>query len=52
VDLTELQAELHHFAAEHDWQPFHTPKNLATAGLGSPSSRCGAAGAAPAQAVV
>lgn len=29
--LNELQAELRHFAAERDWQPFHTPKNLTTA---------------------
>jgi NTP pyrophosphatase (non-canonical NTP hydrolase) len=31
VNLSELQAELRHFAAERDWQPFHTPKNLSTA---------------------
>lgn len=31
MNLAELQAELRHFAAERDWQPFHTPKNLATA---------------------
>jgi NTP pyrophosphatase (non-canonical NTP hydrolase) len=31
MNLSELQAELRHFAAERDWQPFHTPKNLATA---------------------
>jgi NTP pyrophosphatase (non-canonical NTP hydrolase) len=31
MNLTELQAELRHFAAERDWQPFHTPKNLSTA---------------------
>jgi len=31
MNLGELQAELRHFAAERDWQPFHTPKNLATA---------------------
>ena len=31
MNLTELQADLRHFAAERDWQPFHTPKNLATA---------------------
>ena len=29
--LSELQADLRHFAAERDWQPFHTPKNLTTA---------------------
>jgi NTP pyrophosphatase (non-canonical NTP hydrolase) len=26
-----MQAALRHFAAERDWQPFHTPKNLSTA---------------------
>lgn len=31
MDLGELQAELRHFAAERDWQPFHTPKNLTMA---------------------
>lgn len=31
MNVTELQAELRHFAAERDWQPFHTPKNLSTA---------------------
>jgi NTP pyrophosphatase (non-canonical NTP hydrolase) len=31
MNLSELQAELGHFAAERDWQPFHTPKNLTTA---------------------
>ncbi|MEY2891209.1 MAG: hypothetical protein RJA98_1117 [Pseudomonadota bacterium] len=31
MNLIELQAELRHFAAERDWQPFHTPKNLSTA---------------------
>ena len=31
MNLSELQADLRHFAAERDWQPFHTPKNLATA---------------------
>lgn len=31
MNLSELQAELRHFAAERDWQPFHTPKNLTTA---------------------
>lgn len=31
MNLCELQAELRHFAAERDWQPFHTPKNLSTA---------------------
>lgn len=31
MNLGEMQAALRHFAAERDWQPFHTPKNLATA---------------------
>lgn len=31
MNFSELQAELRHFAAERDWQPFHTPKNLSTA---------------------
>lgn len=31
MNLGELQAELRHVAAERDWQPFHTPKNLTTA---------------------
>jgi NTP pyrophosphatase (non-canonical NTP hydrolase) len=31
MNLGELQAELRHFAAEREWQPFHTPKNLSTA---------------------
>lgn len=31
MNLSELQAELRHFAAERDWQPFHTPKNLSMA---------------------
>jgi len=31
MNLFELQVELRHFAAERDWQPFHTPKNLTTA---------------------
>lgn len=31
MNLGELQAELQNFAAERDWQPFHTPKNLTTA---------------------
>ena len=31
MDLTALQASLRQFAAERDWQPFHTPKNLAMA---------------------
>ncbi len=31
MNISELQADLRHFAAERDWQPFHTPKNLSTA---------------------
>jgi NTP pyrophosphatase (non-canonical NTP hydrolase) len=31
MNLSDLQAQLRHFAAERDWQPFHAPKNLSTA---------------------
>ncbi len=31
MNLSHLQADLRHFAAERDWQTFHTPKNLSTA---------------------
>jgi NTP pyrophosphatase (non-canonical NTP hydrolase) len=31
LDLSALQITLRQFAAERDWQPFHTPKNLAMA---------------------
>jgi NTP pyrophosphatase (non-canonical NTP hydrolase) len=31
LDLSALQTTLREFAAERDWQPFHTPKNLAMA---------------------
>ena len=31
VDLKALQSTLRQFAAERDWQAFHTPKNLAMA---------------------
>lgn len=31
MDLSLLQASLRQFAAERDWQQFHTPKNLAMA---------------------
>lgn len=31
MNLAELQSEMRHFAAERNWQPFHTPKNLTTA---------------------
>lgn len=30
-DVPELQRRLAEFAAARDWQPFHTPKNLASA---------------------
>jgi NTP pyrophosphatase (non-canonical NTP hydrolase) len=31
MNIANLQATLRHFAAEREWQPFHTPKNLVTA---------------------
>ena len=31
LDVDALQARLRAFAAERQWQPFHTPKNLSTA---------------------
>jgi NTP pyrophosphatase (non-canonical NTP hydrolase) len=31
MDIPALQATLRHFAAARQWQPFHTPKNLAMA---------------------
>lgn len=31
VDLGALEARLRAFAAERQWQPYHTPKNLAMA---------------------
>ena len=31
MDLKALQSILREFADARDWQPFHTPKNLATA---------------------
>lgn len=31
MSLTELRDELRAFAAERDWDQFHTPKNLASA---------------------
>ena len=31
TDLAYLAAELHRFAEDREWQPFHTPKNLASA---------------------
>ena len=31
MDVTDLQRRLRNFAAARDWQPFHTPKNLAMA---------------------
>lgn len=29
--IEQLQAEIRRFAEDRDWQPFHTPKNLAMA---------------------
>ncbi|MET7850596.1 nucleotide pyrophosphohydrolase [Streptomyces avermitilis] len=31
LDVAHLQRRLADFAAARDWQPYHTPKNLATA---------------------
>lgn len=31
LDVAELQRRLADFAAARDWQPYHTPKNLAAA---------------------
>ena len=31
MNLTALQTELRQFAADRNWQPFQTPKNLAMA---------------------
>jgi NTP pyrophosphatase (non-canonical NTP hydrolase) len=31
LDLGELQRDLRHFAADRDWDQFHSPKNLAMA---------------------
>ncbi|WP_198655099.1 nucleotide pyrophosphohydrolase [Streptomyces geranii] len=31
LDVAQLQHRLAEFAAARNWQPFHTPKNLATA---------------------
>ncbi len=31
MDIAVLQLRLRQFAAEREWQPFHTPKNLSTA---------------------
>ncbi|MGW0732683.1 nucleotide pyrophosphohydrolase [Streptomyces sp. NPDC002851] len=31
LDIKELQRRLAEFAAARDWQPYHTPKNLASA---------------------
>lgn len=31
MDITALQKRLAAFAAERDWQPYHSPKNLAMA---------------------
>ena len=34
MNIPALQATLRQFAADRDWQPFHTPKNLAMALMG------------------
>lgn len=31
MNIPDLQTRLRDFAAQRDWQPFHTPKNLAMA---------------------
>jgi NTP pyrophosphatase (non-canonical NTP hydrolase) len=31
VSITRLQGDLRDFAAEREWEPFHTPKNLVMA---------------------
>jgi NTP pyrophosphatase (non-canonical NTP hydrolase) len=31
LDLTDLAGQLRRFAADHNWDQFHTPKNLAMA---------------------
>lgn len=31
MSITRLQAELRDFAAQREWEPFHTPKNLVMA---------------------
>jgi dCTP diphosphatase len=31
ISIQDVQAQLREFAAERDWEQFHTPKNLATA---------------------
>lgn len=31
ASLDQLASELRRFAAERDWEPYHTPKNLASA---------------------
>jgi NTP pyrophosphatase (non-canonical NTP hydrolase) len=31
MPIADLQRQLRDFAAERDWQPFHTPKNLVMA---------------------
>lgn len=31
LNIADLQARLRHFAAERDWEQFHSPKNLAMA---------------------
>lgn len=41
MDIEALQATLRSFAAERDWQPFHTPKNLSTALMVEAAERLG-----------
>ncbi len=31
IDIRELQKEIREFVQERDWEPYHTPKNLAIA---------------------
>ena len=31
MNIADVQTQLRQFAAERNWQPFHTPKNLSTA---------------------
>ena len=40
MDIAQLQQTLRQFAAERDWEQFHTPKNLAMALMvGRPNSQ-------------
>jgi hypothetical protein len=38
VTLDDLAAELRRFAAERDWERFHTPRNLARASTATGSA--------------